>query len=1261
MDFYQIKVSKDLTVRGEGTIGYKIRPVFIYTNSKDLICKGGEMYAFWDNDHWNTSVTDLIQHIDSDIDKAKNDILQHGEYMNVTVKCSYMRDSSSKVMQEFAQYTKLTQQSDIQFNTHILFNDHKPKRDDYSTTQLPYSPKKGKTPAFDELFGKLYSPEELRKILWFMGALLENKMPGIQKFMYLYGAKGSGKGTVITLFERIFEGYYSNISLARLTSGSEFATSQIKEVPLLIDSDSRIDKIRDDTNLLKLTSHEAISVNVKHKQMYDVIFNGLLITASNQRYQVQNIDSGITRRAVVVHPSNETHPSSVYHRLTKKIAFELPFIAQKAIDIFNEFGEYYYDDYVDVEMAEATDHIFAFMKENYKLLGDPCTLKRASELYKVYLEDIGFSTTGYKRKIKNELGRYYTHVFDQKKIDGENIKNVYEGFKYNLIFPNKGKSTDNQTNIFELEDQLGLKAQDSIFDAESRDYPAQLTNERGNPMYKWDNVKTTLKDIDTHLLHFVRVPENHIVIDFDMKDENGDKDLEKNLRKALEFPSTYMELSKSGSGVHLHYIYDGDVTVLEKLYDDDIEVKVFSGKSALRRRLTKCNRVPIAHISTGLPEKERTKSKMYNDVSIIIWNEKKMRKVIENNIKKKYHPNTKPSVDFICNVFEEAEAQGAKYDLRDLRQDILVFAGSSTNQSEYCLNAINKINYNTIGEPEQQKFEEGSKIIPTEDLYFYDVEVFPNLFIVCYKKYGEDKVHKLINPTAAEIESLAKKPLVGFNNRRYDNHILYAAILGHSNMELFRQSQRIINKDTAAFYSGAYELSYVDIYEYSSKKQSLKKWEIELGIYHDELELPWDKPVDKNMFDRVADYCCNDVRATEAVFEATQADYEARLIVSQLSGLSVNTKTQNHARAFIFDGLSEQDAQKELVYTDLSKEFPSYKFEYGKSTYKGLSVNEGGRVVSNPGIYHKVGLFDIASMHPNSAIQLNIFGKYTKRFEDLVNARIAVKHKDFDKAGKMFNGALKPYLDDSNYKNLAYALKIIINIVYGMTSAPYVNAFRHPDNNDNIVAKRGSLFMVDLQEAVEAKGYTVVHIKTDSIKVANVDQEIADFIFEFGKKYGYTFEWEATYETVCLIDKANYIFHNETHELETEVLKEWGVTGAIFADPVVFKTLFTKEPLVDDDFAITKEVAGASIYLGEHFIGRIAEIYASLTGEEAKRVTPEGKEGALNGTKGFLWKQFSEYGGKEDVDMAYYHKEVEKAFDKIKNVGDPKLITDYEK
>jgi hypothetical protein len=114
-------------------------------------------------------------------------------------------------------------------------------------------------------------------------------------------------------------------------------------------------------------------------------------------------------------------------------------------------------------------------------------------------------------------------------------------------------------------------------------------------------------ELDTSKVHFVKVPENHIVIDFDIPDKNGNKNFERNLEEASKWPPTYAELSKSGGGIHLHYIYSGDATKLSRIYDDHIEIKVFNGNSSLRRKLTKCNDLPIATINSGLPLKGEDK------------------------------------------------------------------------------------------------------------------------------------------------------------------------------------------------------------------------------------------------------------------------------------------------------------------------------------------------------------------------------------------------------------------------------------------------------------------------------------------------------------------------------------------------------------------------------------------------------------------------------------------------------------------------------
>lgn len=200
----------------------------------------------------------------------------------------------------------------------------------------------------------------------------------------------------------------------------------------------------------------------------------------------------------------------------------------------------------------------------------------------------------------------------------------------------------------------------------------------------------------------------------------------------------------------------------------------------------------------------------------------------------------------------------------------------------------------------------------------------------------------------------------------------------------------------------------------------------------------------------------------------------------------------------------------------------------------------------------------------------------------------------------MMDGKLAPYLEDEQTADdLAQALKIAINSVYGLTSAKFPNPFKDPRNVDNIVAKRGALFMINLKHEVEAKGYTVVHIKTDSIKIANADSEIMDFVMKYGSFYGYTFEYEAMYEKMCLVNNAVYIAKYDDYGIRNKGGKhagEWTATGTQFQVPYVLKTLFTHENIEFKDLCETKQVANA-LYLdmnenlpeGEHdyvFVGK---------------------------------------------------------------------------
>ena len=59
--------------------------------------------------------------------------------------------------------------------------------------------------------------------------------------------------------------------------------------------------------------------------------------------------------------------------------------------------------------------------------------------------------------------------------------------------------------------------------------PQQKT---GIPYKKWENVKTKLSDLDTSRLHYVVPPLEHIVIDFDLKDKDGNKSATLNFEAA---------------------------------------------------------------------------------------------------------------------------------------------------------------------------------------------------------------------------------------------------------------------------------------------------------------------------------------------------------------------------------------------------------------------------------------------------------------------------------------------------------------------------------------------------------------------------------------------------------------------------------------------------------------------------------------------------------------------------------------------------------
>ena len=1302
--------------------------------------RAGDFYAIWDEEVglWSQDEDDAKRLIDQELEKYYNE--HASKLYNPIVK--YMWNSESGSIDRWHKFCQKQMRDNFKvLNQTIVFANDPINKKDYASKRLEYPLEPGSITAYDKLISTLYSEEERHKIEWAIGAIVTGDSKNIQKFMVLYGEAGAGKSTIINIFQMLFDGYYTVFDAKALGSSSDqFALEPFKGNPLLgIQHDGDLSRIEDNTRLNSLISHEKMTVNNKHEKRYTDIFYAFLLMGSNKPVKITDAKSGIIRRLIDVTPSGNKLKRKEYDKVMRQIPFELGAIASHCKEVYLD-NPNYYDHYIPVAMLASTNDFYNFMVDSYNVFRDEdgTTLKSAWERYKTFCDETKVAYPMAQRAFREELTNYFDKFYDRYEgPDGTRARSYYCGFRYDKFSSEQKPKKEGVVSAPSLRfDQV-----ESLLDKECADCPAQEATSTEKPKQKWEKVITKLSDIDTSKVHYVKVPENHIVIDFDIKDEDGNKSFEKNLEEASKWPATYAELSKSGGGIHLHYIYTGDVSRLSRVYDENIEVKVFTGNSSLRRKLTKCNDVPIATISSGLPLKEEEKM-VSRDVVVT---EKGIRTTIKKCINKEIHPSTKCSIDFIDKILTDAYNGGLHYDVSDLYNEVFAFAANSSNQAAYCMKLVSRMPF---------KSDDVSEPIDNEGpIIFYDVEVFPNLFLVNWKRQGKGQpVIRMINPSPADIEELLKFRLVGFNNRRYDNHMLYACLQGFSNQGLYDLSQKIIAGDRQAFFGEAYNLSYTDIYDFSAKKQSLKKWEIELDIHHQELGLPWDQPVPEELWVKVAEYCDNDVIATEAVWDHLQADFTARQLLADLADGIVNDTTNSLTTKLIFG--KERKPQSEFHYRDLSKPvhdideetyeflaevcpemmsqthgeegsllpyFPGYEYKNGVSTYKGKEVGEGGRVFATPGIHTFDALLDVVSMHPHSTLAECLFGpKFTRAFRDIVYGRVNIKHKAWDIVNEMLDGKLRPYIQkvldgELQAEDLAYALKIAINSVYGLTAAKFDNPFRDPRNKDNIVAKRGALFMVDLQEEVEKRGFTVAHIKTDSIKIPNATPEIIQFVMDFGKKYGYTFEHEATYEKMCLVNDAVYIAKYATKEQCEELYGyvpgdnkkhpgEWTATGKQFAVPYIHKTLFSREPIVFEDMCETFSVKGA-LYLdmnerlpdismhekalskaeSEYKKGKLSDTSFEATCQELNELISEGhdyhfigkvgsfcpikpgkgggvlvrdqngKYYAATGTTGYRWMEaemVKELEREDDIDKSYYKKLIDDAVESISEYGD---------
>ncbi len=1394
-DFMKVKKEWD-SKRGR----YSYSPTFVVTSKiKDLMIRSKDFYAIFNDKTglWVTSEAEAIELIDEQViqhaykdagDSVNDD--NHGPFINL------IRDTDNRLIDKWHRFCQKDMRDNwCPLDQKLIFSNQEPKRSDYISKTLDYPLVETPTPKYDKICEKLYDPGEREKWEWFIGCIIAGDARKIQKMLVFYGAPGTGKSTIISkvIAETLLggdDGFSTKFEANNLVGRDSFGTDFLeRDSVLAYDDDAELGVISCKTTLNKIISHESVRVNAKFKSPFITKPNCLLIVGSNEPVQM-GPNSGMNRRLIDIRPTGETLTPKEYDECLEGLQFEKSGIAWRCLQVYKHHsGKNGYKDYIAEDMMNRTSPFHNFVRDNVNDLKDGITLVRAYDLYKVYAEKCNFKNVLVRHRFRDTLKIYYD--------DYDEVKNVFIGFKLDKIGM---KQLVKKEVVEDPEPQvengwLRFNCTESLMDELFKDCQAQLeTDDKEHPLrYPWAKCPTKLSEIDTKETHFLKVPLWLIVLDFDKKGPNGEKDLASNIAEANAFPPTYAEVSKSGGGVHLHYIYvGGDPTELSSNYGPNIEVKVFKGGSALRRKLTLCNDIPLAEIASGLPKKGAVKQ-------MVDWqglqNERMLKCMIAKNLCKEYHEHTKPSIDYINSLLKEAYDKGFTYNCRDMYEDVMNMAKSSTNHKDYCKNLVRHMHFvskdieeaeanneiieiqnipngdkpiivldceispsykqscdifeNTIKElqreldsisKEKKNEKKRQGIIDIIDYQLGQYEMFkkvtpkdtPALFLVNWKHKDEqpwtfeepkikggvgkvilgtktpNPVYRKFNPTMQEVEDIFMNyNIISHNGKSYDNHMLWAASQGYTPEELFNLSMTIINgnpeESRRAKFPIANNMGYADTLDFpaAGNKKGLKKWEIEFGYSHVEWPYPWTWAVPKDRWKEFGDYCENDVISCEMVFDYLQDDWDSRCILAEISGLTAYDTTNRHTTEILTHGIT--DPQSQYVYTDLSKMtwpdgtliFPDYEFnaagidpsryEEGtkrvsmKSIYRGEDPGEGGHKVGYPGVYFDIDLFDVVSMHPHSALKLGIFGPViTKRLYHLVEGRVCVKHikeigdKNYTEAiehlNKLKEGAgdvliralegLEGKVLKKKCKSMANALKTAINSVYGLTAAKFNNKLRDPRNVDNIVAKYGALFMINLKHELWDRGVQVVHVSTDSIKVAGCTPEIEQFIMEYGAKYGYTFEHEAHYERMCLVDNVNYIAY-ETQADGVDVEPFWTATGDKFQTPYVFKQCFTHEAIEFDDMCETvKSIKDGALHLifdeGENevdrFVGRVSEFCAmSQRGANLYSVNI-GKRECPAGTKGYMWLESAEVRNKhlEDyIDHGYYDKMVEDAKESI--------------
>ena len=594
-----------------------------------------------------------------------------------------------------------------------------------------------------------------------------------------------------------------------------------------------------------------------------------------------------------------------------------------------------------------------------------------------------------------------------------------------------------------------------------------------------------------------------------------------------------------------------------------------------------------------------------------------------------------------------------------------------------------------------------------KDIVAFDIELFPNYFLLSFKHVETGKVISFESKGSCGtirgkdrdkiIKLLRKRTLVGFNSNNYDIPILAMYLTGSWIETLKKVSDYIIESSKPGWMTMKHfaiepiDINHIDLMEPSPGVMvGLKLYGARLHSQRlQDLPYPPDKTLTEKEMKAVLAYCENDLDTTINLFHAIQPNLELREKIGAEYRISVMSKSDGQIAEAIFKsklgqikkpgeyrGTIQYDPPQYLKFKDPQlKEMLSFvrshKFELDgrgaiklPTELKGMKI-EIGRSTYRIGIGGLHSSEKAQSIKPNKK-QIMVERDVTSYYPMIIiNRELSPKHLD-----KLFLKIYNQMFEDrkkakqNGDKLIDVSLKLALNSIFGKLGSKY--SFLYSPELMLNVTLTGQLCLLWLIEVLERNGISIISANTDGFVslLDKVDTDTFDSICQkWEKKTEFNLE-DTTYKALYSRDVNNYLaITTEDKTKGKGIFTETSLRKNPAGDVIIRSVkdyLLQGTPIEDTinkckdprEFILARTVKGGAVWK-EQYLGRVVRWVHSTKGE-AIRYESNGNRVPKSDA---AWPMMEMGGLPKHID---YNRYINEAHDVLKSLGIEENSNGYE-